>query len=171
MLKKTSVAISTLFLVGACLPVEFWYKPGVVPQQPIIELTDCQVRAARDVPAQLMTGQTPTYVTPVQTSCTGSGQGRYNPYGYTSNSNVSCTQTGGQVSGGRLYTYDGNANLRGQVAVQCMSQKGYQYISVRKCENKDLPQSLPSYKTLPKLQSNSCAFQIPDGNYIFVNPS
>ena len=162
-------AVSVVGL-AACVPVEFWYKPGVSPERPSVELNNCQVQAAKKVPAAPMIGQTPVYVTPVQTNCSGSGYGSYYSSTYRSSTNVSCTQTGGQVYGGQIYTYDGNAQLRNQVVAQCMSNKGYQYISVRQCEARDTQKGLPTYKVLPRLQSNSCVVPAAGGGWVFVNP-
>lgn len=103
----------------------FW-KSGATLAQLESDSTDCEVFATRQVPVSTQVGTTPTYTTPVNTSC-------YN-YGYS----VQCTTTGGQVYGGTAYTYDANAGLRERVGIQCMASRGYQVVTYEFCSDAEV---------------------------------
>lgn len=159
MLRRMIIAASAISItaVTGCMETSMWYREGVSPMKVNSDSTDCQVAAAQRVPVNSQLGQTPVYYTPVQTQC----------YGY--GSSVSCTQTGGQSYGGNVYSYDANAGLRSRVTQQCMMNKGYQLINIRKCEDKDLKGGIRSYSVLPQLTPNSCYVNAPSGT-VLVNP-
>ena len=69
---------------------------------------------------------TPVYTTPIETNC------------YPQGKNTSCTTTGGHVYGGRTYggqsySYDANEALRARVVMQCLSERGYQRVTLPVC--------------------------------------
>jgi hypothetical protein len=128
-----------------------------VPNSGQSELTDCQVYAAQTVPANTQVGQNPTYVTPTNTNC------------YAIGTSVTCSQTGGNVYGGDVYSYDANAPLRQSVITNCMNKKGYFYISLPECKTDDIKNGLPNYSVLPALAANACVAKSPSG-FVFVNP-
>ncbi|SEJ64006.1 hypothetical protein SAMN05421762_2010 [Pseudooceanicola nitratireducens] len=131
---KAALAIGIFSMVGACVPTahSIYWKSGKTYQQRQNDFTNCEVEAVRKVPVAQAVGvtpvyHTPAYTTPIQTSCYGTGY------------YASCTSTGGQVYGGQtyggdVYTYDANSDLRDRVAMQCMSNRGYQKITVPVCD-------------------------------------
>lgn len=150
-------SVVSVTAVSGCMEETMWYQAGVSPGKVYNDSTDCQVAAAQRVPVNSQLRQTPVFTTPVQTSCFG--------YGYS----VSCTQTGGQTYGGDVYSVDANARLRSRVIGQCMMNRGYQLIKVRKCEDKDLRNGVKRYAVLPQLSPNSCYVNTPTGT-VLVNP-
>src|ERR1700722_6970669 len=126
-LLKYTLPLCLLAALTACASnYEFWYKVNSVPNSGQSELTDCQVYAAQTVPANTQVGQNPTYVTPTNTNC------------YAIGTSVTCSQTGGNVYGGDVYSYDANAPLRQSVITNCMNKKGYFYISLPECKTDDI---------------------------------
>lgn len=153
------VALMLLMLTSCAGPVSFWYQANVMPGVADGELIHCRVAAAQSVPVNTQFGQNPSYVLPVTTSCV--------PFGAF----VQCTQSGGGVIGGDVYSYDANTQLRSAEITQCMNQKGFDFISLRQCKEKDLREGLPTYRTLPVLSENACVKKSAHGNgYMFINP-
>jgi len=151
--------IGLLTLTSCAQPIQFWYQQGAVPGSANRELVNCQVAGVRNVPVNTQIGQSPSFVTPVTTSCFGGGY------------SIHCTQSGGDVIGGGVYSYDANSKLREALVAQCMREKGFQYITVRQCKDADLKNGLPNYRTLPPLNSNACvAKDSLGGRYVLVNP-
>ena len=158
---KIRVFASMLCLSGivGCVsigPITYFFKPGVSIAQKDKDSFDCELEASRTVPVNSQIGTTPTYRTPIQTSC----------YGYT------CTTTGGQVYGGNVYSYDANKSLREEYYGRCLAQKGYQSAMVPVCPT-DLKLSDDLKKTLVgKVRApteGACAYQVTQrsGNLIY----
>ena len=118
-----------LVLLATCLaagcvdtsPVPVVYRPGSTGEQRSSALTACETEAIGKVPRAIASGVTPTYRTPSNVQCYGSGN------------YVSCQEYGGQTYGGTSYNYDANQDLRDRVTAQCLMQKGYQVISLPVC--------------------------------------
>ena len=121
-MKKNIFCLSLLILAG-CVPTthDVFWRENASPNRRQNDYTDCQVEAVNRVPASTQIGVTPTYVTPVSTTCYGSGYSTY------------CSSTGGQIYGGNVYSYDANAGVRANVMQQCMARRGYQLISFPSC--------------------------------------
>ena len=93
------------------------YQEGITKKQANNEIVDCSVTAAQKVPVNKGVYTTPSYTTPVR--C-------LNSFG-------AITCSGGQTVGGNMVSYDANAQLRERVYVQCMENKGYQFIDYKVC--------------------------------------
>lgn len=148
---KTSVALLTggLFLAGCVIasqPTYYAYRQDTTNAQKSSDVVDCKVEAANRVPVNRQIGSTPVFhtpvtVTPMTTMCSG----------------YSCTTTGGQVIGGetyggQVYSYDANNSLRQEVALQCLSRKGYSLIATTTCDQSQIPKGLsvsPNDRLLP----------------------
>ena len=148
-MQKTFLAAVAPVALTGCLALETYYKEGATVTRLDRDLTNCQVIAAQQVPANTQIGMTPVYTTPISTSC----------YGYT------CTTTGGNVYGGDLYSYDANSGLRNKVTAQCMSSQGYEYVEIQPCTSQQLKgKNVRTVKTLPKLTESVCAITRQDGS-------
>jgi hypothetical protein len=119
-------------LLVACVPqqTDYVYKSGASLGTKDRDLVQCSVAAAREVPVNTQIGQTSTYVTPVQTSC-------YRTYG-----GVNCQSTGGDVYGGKIYSYDANSDVRRGFLDQCMASKGYSTATISQCPPNVIPENL-----------------------------
>jgi hypothetical protein len=118
------ILVSLVFLLSACVmsgPVAVVYRPGSTGEQRSNDFTNCEVSALREVPRATATGVTPSYSTPSNVQCYGSGN------------YVNCQEYGGQTYGGNVYSYDSNQDLRDRVTLQCLQSKGYQVVSLPVC--------------------------------------
>lgn len=97
------------------------YKAGASSSVMINEATDCQIEAAQRVPQNIVVSTTPSYSTPVQTTCNQIGTQTF------------CNQTGGQTYGGQTSSYDTNAGLRVRAFEQCMVKKNYLFVDIPAC--------------------------------------
>ncbi len=131
--QRTSiVALGVLFLLGCDATQNdlYLYREGATVARADRDFFDCRLAAARAVPTNTQIGTTPTYTTPIQTNC-------YN-VGYT----TQCTTTGGQVYGGRAYSYDANSNIRTEFLARCLASKGYSAVELPRCDTSKIPQSI-----------------------------
>ena len=127
--------LTLALLLTACEdvgPVPVVYKPGSSGGQRSSVLTDCETQAISKVPRAIATGVTPSYSTPSNVQCYGTGN------------YVSCQEYGGQTYGGNVYNYDANQDLRDRVVKQCLQQKGYQVVSLPKCNAEQAKRAISS---------------------------
>lgn len=122
-------------IVGGCVPSggstgKYAYKADTTIARKHQDLLDCQVEARQEVPADTRVETTPVYTTPGYTSCLPTGFG-----------GVSCTTTGGTVSGGDTYSYDANQKLRTAYEDQCLAKKGYAIASLPRCSTRVIPEN------------------------------
>ena len=159
--KKCMRPVSILFLVSfiltACNPVSLWYRQGAEVGKLNSDLTNCRVRAAQAVPVNQQIRRTPTYVSPVQTNCYGTGY------------SMQCYSTGGNVTGGNIYSFDANSGLRTDVISQCMGQQGYQLVEFPQCDSSGAAQAT-NYSRLPAISPNSCVAKVSGDSWVVVNP-
>lgn len=152
-MKKFSIL--TILFVGACVatgPVAVVYKPGSTGEQRSAALLDCETQALAKVPRAIATGVTPTYTTPSNVQCYGSG------------AYVSCQQYGGQTYGGNVYNYDANQDLRDRVSLQCLAQKGFQIISLPTCDAEQSKRAVSSVgRKQPTFDKIEC---VVEGGYV-----
>lgn len=99
----------------------FPYKAGIDFAHLENDHADCEVAASQRVPQSMSTQSMPAYTVPEQTLC--------NQFG----ARTVCRQTGGQVTGGQVYTIDVNAPARRQVYELCMTHKNYQFVTLPAC--------------------------------------
>lgn len=156
MVRLSSILIASCLVLSACGSVSLWYKAGTSQVKIDSDLVNCRVRAVQSVPVNTQVGVTPTYVTPVETTC------------YTVDNKMQCTTTGGQVRGGNTYTYDANDGLRKDVITQCMQKLGYQSISLPSCSPAQAKLA-KTYKLLPEISANTCVTKASTG-WLLVNP-
>ena len=136
-------ALSFAFLSSCDAPqtLTFAYKAQTSSVKKADDWTSCEIEAAQLVPVSTQVGQTPAFITPMQTSCYG----------------TSCYTTGGQVIGGDVYSYDSNTALREKAENQCMSRKGYQLYVASECSKGQLPDGLTGNPSAPIIK--------PEGNF------
>lgn len=167
---RSRVLLAAMFcgsnMIVGCAPTieNVSWKPGTTPIHRASDETNCEVQSVQQVPASMAIGQTPTfttptYVSPVQTSC--------HDYGY----GASCTTTGGQVSGGQVsggqvYSYDANKGLRERVVAQCMAQKGYSTFSFASCSADDLKAGVAHSASSPMPRPEQILCVTPDGGFV-----
>lgn len=151
-----------LLLLSACVPAtsSYLYKNGGTVSRADADYFDCELSAARYVPVDTRVDTTPVYTTPVQTNC-------YN-IGYS----VQCSTTGGDVYGGRTYSYDANAELRSGFWARCMAARGYQVTKLPNCDtSKVQPEVLKMLGGKLRAPSpNACYVQVTDkaGNIVYA---
>ncbi len=118
-------AFLALSLLGACgaPSASYLYKEGGTVARADNDYFACELDAARGVPQDTRVATTPVYTTPVKTSCTPVGD------------SVECTTTGGEVSGGEVYSYDANADLRTRYLAQCLRARGYSSSVLPRCKS------------------------------------
>lgn len=124
MIKKL-VLVSLIGLAGCedAGPVGVVYKAGSTGEQRRAAVTNCEVNALSKVPRAMATAATPSYRSPSNVRCYGSGN------------YVNCREYGGQTYGGNLYSYDANQDLRDSVTLQCLQSRGYQMVSLPVCNS------------------------------------
>ena len=149
---------ATALTISACAPteVDYMYKPNTTNSSKARDILDCKVKGAKDVPANMSIGTTPTYTTPVNCSTYGSVYG-YGGYSGT----TSCT--GGNVYGGNTYSYDANNSLRKSYILQCLADKGYTRTSIERCDQKTSIGPVKMSDLVKPPMANSCVVIIADG--------
>ncbi|SNY90693.1 hypothetical protein SAMN04515647_0865 [Cohaesibacter sp. ES.047] len=115
-----SAALMSIALSGCVTQTDYMYKPNTSYGTKADALLECKLQGAQRVPSNTRVGSTPVYVTPATTYCSG---------GY-------CNSYGGQVTGGDVYTYDANQELRDDLINQCLRRKGYTVTQVPVCRGK-----------------------------------
>ncbi len=150
---RLCAAMLGLAMLAACFPLKTWYKPGGRVARMQSDLTDCQVSALNKVPRQIVTGLTPIQWIPVRHCHPGKG----------------CVTTY-EMEGGMPYQYDANTDLRGRVAAQCMTRKGYAMEEIPPCPD-SIRAKAPAGQTkvMPALTGNSCVVRHSDGSWIILN--
>ena len=150
------LSLGILALCGCADPV-LWYKNGNTLDQRDRDSLRCEVAATRDAPVALHTTQGAGQFIPATTSCsmeTLGGLPRKEP----------CITTPARWAAGPTVTHDANTVLRGKVYRQCMTDLGYQKISLPRCAN---TQRTVTAK-MGRLTHNSCA--VPLANGIAISP-
>ncbi|MCB1343544.1 MAG: hypothetical protein KDK24_21260 [Pseudooceanicola sp.] len=151
---KRAIPLVSLLVLAACEPLSIYYRPGVTVAKLETDRTACEVSALRDVPVNKELRERPPILIPGETFCNAAG--------------ACVTRPDRWVSGG-FYTIDTNRELRLRVTDQCMAKKGYQPVSIPRCEGA-VAQSAPAGRTtvLPRLDTNSCAILNRDGTWQIV---
>lgn len=149
------ITLSALVLLGACAPLNIYYKDGADVAQSEANLTRCQVSALAQVPRDMRTRYIPA---------------RYAPYS-TCNAGGYCYRRHRMISPPRTETYDANVNLRDKVVGQCMAMAGYRPVSVPQCDAETTRTTpLAATQTLPTLTPKSCAIRLKSGNWQIITP-
>lgn len=149
-MKRLAIVCSIVLSGCEVPPSEYIFKPNATVAQKDKDDFNCDLRAAQAVPSNMQVGITPTYTTPLTTSC------------YGGSNSVNCTTTGGQVYGGDVYSYDANSSLRSEYWAQCMIDKGYSGVDLPTCSPKQMPENAAQLLTgklrVPK--EGACQVQI-----------
>lgn len=141
--------------MAACGPYDVYYREGASYSAQQRDLLGCKVKATSSVPESLRVATTPVFVSPVRTTCDGK----------------TCTTTGGEVSGGNVYTYDANADLRASFERQCMADRHYSVVRLPMCSGAVRARITgPVPGALPKLGETSCAVASESGAVVVVTP-
>ena len=152
---RYAVLLTLPIVLGACVPLSIYYKPGASVSRLERDTTQCQVDALSKAPvASQIRQEPPTYV-PERKICDAAGN---------------CTIRPGFWKDGQIYTVDVNQGLRGRVEEQCMADRGYQPVSIPACPS-SVSQAVPAAatRTLPQLSPSSCAIRNRDGSWQIVN--
>jgi hypothetical protein len=157
-LSRYLFSLTTTLILSGCNTVDLWYRAGVPPEKPGIDLANCQIYGTRNIPVNMVTKQTPIKYIPGETVCS------------IKKDTVTCTESGGYTTGGKLYTEDINNDARNKFIIQCMQQNAYEYIRLPKCSKAKIPSELPSYETLPLLNSDACLIPVNNDRYLVFNP-
>lgn len=152
-----SLLLPVLLSCGAGI-VSRPYKEGVSYSDFNKIVTYCDMYAARNVPANIVVSQTPSYTTPIQTYCTSIS-------GF-----ISCSSVGGNTIGGDIVSRDSNALLRENVKNQCYSHFGVRFYNIRPCTSSEASRYTPS-SYLPKMQANTCYVSLPGNKIAYYSPA
>lgn len=134
--------VLTLTLAG-CLPVEVYHKSGVPISKLRSDDLDCAVSALAKVPVTTVTRTIAGYYVPGRKVCSPAG----------------CYRTAGYMTPPRIEQYDSSAPLRAKVAAQCMQNRGYRAVELKRCASSG-PITVPSRQ--PDLSASSCAVKVQD---------
>ncbi|EKE43578.1 putative lipoprotein [Oceaniovalibus guishaninsula JLT2003] len=150
---KRFALLGALMLAG-CAPYSGYYRAGATTGAMEAALTECQVAAVQRVPPNTQLRRTPILQTqPARVYC----------------KDDRCIAYPARYAGGRAYTTDVNAGLRGRVVRQCMAREGYRPVTVPLCGS-DVPEALrrTAQTRMPPLGPNVCSVRGQDGRYGFV---
>ena len=150
-----SLLVTASLMIGACAPLDTYYKPGVSVDKLNRDTTQCKVSALRDVPVSTMTRRKPPIYVPPNRVCDNAGN---------------CTGHNGYYIPGGYETYDPNLALRQRVERQCMADDGYVPVSIPACPD-TVAKAVPARATtrLPTLTDKSCVIRNSDGSFQIVN--
>ena len=147
-------ATALLMLLGACAPLETYYKPGATVAAVDRETTACKVQALRDVPPSTRIRREPPRYVPPRRQCNAAGD---------------CRTRGGFFLPGETYSFDPNDGLRARVEAQCMAAKGFAPVSIPPCPDSVRRAAPPAAtRTLPALGPSSCVIRNRGGSYQIV---
>lgn len=142
-------------LLAACAPLSTYYKPGVSVARLNTDETACEVSSLRDAPVANQLRQRPPVFVPGGRICNAAGV---------------CYQRPGHWVSGGYYTVDVNQGLRVRLMDMCMARKGYQPVSIPRCNPGVANAATPGVtRVLPKLNEKSCAILNQDGSWQIVN--
>lgn len=147
-------AAVSLLALGACLPLQTYYRTGASLERLKTDQLGCEVQALKDAPVATQTRLTPPRYVPPRSYCDANG---------------ACVTKGGVWIGGDVYTVDVNADLRRRVELQCMGRLGYEPARIPACPP-DVARAAPAKATtvLPQLGAKSCAIRNRDGSFQIV---
>jgi hypothetical protein len=117
---KFRTALACALTIGTTGCTQYWAKPGGTQLEFEATKSACQTQAFAQFPAMpqqvmLTTG----YITPVQTSCAGSGYA------------VNCFSTGGQYVPPAYVTVDQNQGARNSAVRSCLFEAGWRPVKDR----------------------------------------
>ena len=153
-MKKLTIGVAAFLGLGACAPLNTYYKAGASVAAVQRQTTLCEVEALDKVPPSTRIVQTPPRYIPPRSECNAAGK---------------CYVVPGFYEPGTFYTVDPNEGLRKRVEAQCMADKGFAPVSIPACPA-SVAQSAPqrATTTLPSLNAKSCVIRNRDGSFQIV---
>lgn len=148
-------AMTPAQLYKAGKPFHFaFYKAGGTQAELKNDQLNCQIEATQRVPQNMQIRTTPTYTTPVTTTCNQIGYSTY------------CNSSGGDTYGGKAYSVDENSGLRQQASLQCMARLGYRSYDIPPCPKGVTPnqlKSIPVGKGAQRITPRTCYIATDEG--------
>lgn len=122
---RVLTVLGVALALSSCGPrsIDYAYRADTTVAQHDRDALRCEVEATERIVPNIQTRRTPVYYTPVQTNCQQVG------------TQTQCTTTGGEMRGGEVYSVDVNEDLRAEVQVQCMRDRGYQIVTLPGCRS------------------------------------
>ncbi len=153
-MKHVTMTAAVLIGLGACAPLNTYYKPGADVASVQRQTTACEVEALAKVPVSTQIRRGPPRFVPPHTLCNSAGHCRVIP---------------GFYEPGAIYTVDPNLDLRNRVEAQCMADQGFVPVSIPACPA-SIAQAAPKQATttLPPLNEKSCVIRNDDGSFQIV---
>lgn len=142
----------------ACGPVDIWYKPDGTSTKAKTDLTNCEVQAVQQVPPNVVTRTTPTLASPALNSC------------YRVGGTLQCRGFPHVYAPPTITQVDLNADLRGRVVEQCMTQKGYAPVSLPKCSDADLANAGSPLRSAAPGTPSACVVRTNEDTWAVVAP-
>ena len=154
MKQPLTMAVMGCLLLGACAPLNTYYKPGASVTATERQTLACEVDALAKAPRALRTVRGPSRFVPARQICDNSGK---------------CRSFPAYFEPGPVYTVDANQELRDRVERQCMADAGFAPVSIPACPS-SVAQAAPTAATttLPPLTPKSCAIRNSDGSFQIV---
>ena len=153
-MKHVTITAAMLIGLGACAPLNTYYKAGADVTAVQRQTTACEVDALAKVPVSSQIRRAPPRFVPPREICNSAGRCRVIP---------------GFYEPGAIYTVDPNIDLRNRVEAQCMADKGFTPVSIPACPS-SIAQVAPrqATTTLPPLNDKSCVIRNDDGSFQIV---
>jgi hypothetical protein len=153
-MKHVTMTAAMLIGLGACAPLNTYYKPGADITAVQRQTTACEVEALAKVPVSTQIHRAPPRFIPPREICNSAGRCRVLP---------------GYYEPGAVYTVDPNVDLRNRVETQCMADQGFVPVSIPACPSA-VAQAAPqrATTTLPPLNDKSCVIRNDDGSFQIV---
>ena len=144
-----------LLTLTACTSTTIYYRDGAEVSRIASDLTSCQSNALTRVSPDIRQ----RYIPPVYS---------YQPY---CDANGNCTSQRIQTAPGYFTSYDANEGVRAAWTQSCMSEKGFNQISLPLC-GADVIKATTVTRTQvqPPITEDSCIIRIRGGGYQIVTP-
>ncbi|TDE38360.1 hypothetical protein [Antarcticimicrobium sediminis] len=153
-MKPIAPLICVALLLATCAPMSLYYRPGVSVARMQTDTTRCEVRALKQAPVATQIRQYPPTFVPGVRHCNAKGE---------------CWTRPGHWVDGAIYSVDVNSGLRARVMQLCMSEKGYDPVSLPICPVEVRKATPPGVTTvLPRLSKNACVIRNQDGSWQIV---
>ncbi len=151
-MKPIAAFLTLAICLGACAPLQIYYKPGVPVARWQSDTIQCEVRAVQSAPVANQTRQDPPYYIPPRQICDSRGR---------------CRLTGGYWIPGEIYSVDVNSSLRQRVETLCMAERGYAPTEIPRCRDGISVRGRTT--VLPELTPSSCFVRFEDGGIAIVD--
>jgi len=141
-MKQFLIASCALIGLSGCLEYTPMYKVGASTQESNVTRAQCNTYAAQTVPPMIIQDWIPVF------------------------------GANGRVVGHRLETYDANEGRRNTTVKNCMSEQGFDRVSIPYCTDDQLAgKSYAPLKNSPPLTGSICAIRQKDGGRVLIDLS